>query len=97
MSDKLENTIKDCFDENTFYIADAGDGVSLVGHKTYCKKCKRKILIQLPLFGVPHHFDAIPTCAECLEINDDFKNDHIEIANDLLNWKNESIRDEAQR
>lgn len=87
MPDEIDDLPKDCFDEDTFYIPNAGDGVSLVGHKTQCKKCKRKILVQLPLFGVPHHFDAIPVCGECLEIDDEFKKDHPAIAEDLKLWK----------
>lgn len=84
MSDKLN---KEVFDENSFYIPDVGDGVSLAGHKTQCTKCHRKVLIQLPLFGVPHHFDALCVCANCLEIDSAFKDQYPEIANDLLLWK----------
>jgi hypothetical protein len=82
-----EQQPKDQFDEDTFYIPNAGDGISLVGHKTKCNKCKRKILVQLPLFGVPHHFDAMACCAECLEVDNEFKKGHPEVANDLMRWK----------
>jgi hypothetical protein len=78
---------KDQFDKETFYIPNAGDGVSLVGHKTKCNKCGRKILIQLPLFGAPHHFDALATCGECLELDEAWKKEHPEVAADLIDWK----------
>jgi hypothetical protein len=80
--------MKDQFDENTFYIPDAGDDVTLAGHKTRCPKCNRKILVQLPLFGAPHHFDAMAVCAECLVLNKEWSEEHPEVAADLLKWKN---------
>jgi len=85
--EKIEGQPGDQFDKDTFYIPNAGDGVSLVGHKTKCSKCGRKVLIQLPLFGVPHHFDAMPTCAECLDLDPHWADEHPEIALDLLKWK----------
>jgi hypothetical protein len=78
---------KDQFDEDSFYIPDAGDGISLIGHKKKCIKCGRRILVQLPMFGVPHHFDASVCCCDCLEIDEGFKKEHPEIAEDLAKWK----------
>lgn len=75
--------------EDTFYIPNAGDCVALCGHKTKCSKCDRKILVQLPLIGVPHHMDVIVCCSECLNITEEFKKDHPEVAADLKRWKNE--------
>lgn len=79
---------KPCFDEYTFYIPNVGDGVALAGHKTNCRKCNKKIFVQLPLFGIPHHFDALAVCGECLDIDAEFKKEYPEIAEDLLKWRN---------
>ena len=78
---------RDQFDKDTFYIPDAGDGVSLVGHKTKCNKCERKVLVQLPMFGAPHHLDVLVTCMECLELDEGWKKEHPEVAGDLIDWK----------
>ena len=78
------------FDENAFFIPPNEHGMALCGHKLKCNKCKRKILIQLPLIGVPHHTDAFAVCGECLEIDENFEKLFPELAKNLKEWKEQS-------
>ena len=36
-------------------------------YREKCGKCGRKILVEMLLFGVPHHTGVSVTCASCLE------------------------------
>lgn len=82
MSDKVQVIGDD------FYIPKvSNDGIALCGHKLKCNKCKRKILIQLPVTGIPNHIDAFAVCGECLEIHDEFRELYPELAADLQRWK----------
>ena len=55
--------------------------------KTKCKKCGRKILVEMGLFGVAHHTMVTATCGACLsEIDEAFRQKHPEAAKDIENW-----------
>lgn len=75
-------------DDKVCFIEDAGGCYSLCIHKTQCSKCNKKILVQLPLFGPPHHGDVFVTCGECLKIDKGFKEKYPEIAKNIEEWHN---------
>ncbi len=53
-------------------------------YKTECRKCRRKILVEWALFGIPHQDLIGVTCADCLgEINADFRRERPEAARDI--------------
>ena len=55
---------------------------------TACRKCGRKILVEMGLIGVPHHSWIMVTCAECVQppINDAFRGNHPEAAAEIEKW-----------
>jgi hypothetical protein len=64
----------------------AAFGLTVYGHFAECNKCKRKILVELPLIGVPHHTDVQVTCADCLVVSDVFKTEYPEEAKQIEEW-----------
>jgi len=73
--------------KRTFHIpARPGRGLALCGHFAQCGKCKRKVLVEMPLIGVPHHTDVLVTCADCLVVSDSFKTDFPEQAKQIEEW-----------
>lgn len=58
-------------------------------HKLACRKCGRKILVEIALFGVSHNAEVVATCAECLELSRDFKGKHAKAADDISKWMKE--------
>ena len=55
---------------------------------TACRKCGRKILVEMGLIGVPHHTWVMATCADCLQvpISDAFKERRPEAAAEIEKW-----------
>lgn len=53
-----------------------------------CRKCGRKILVEMGLIGSPHHSWIMATCAECVQtpINDAFKEKHPGAAAEIEKW-----------
>ena len=54
-------------------------------HKLTCK-CGRKILVDSIQCGVDHTISIAATCAECLNLSEEFKNEHSEAAKDIEEW-----------
>jgi len=75
--------------ESTFHIPAAVPGFASMGHLVSCQKCGRKVLVGMGLIGVPHHTNLAITCADCLEIDDEFKQKYPEIAKQIEDWKND--------
>jgi len=61
--------------------------LSVMGHLCKCRKCGRKILVELVLIGVPHHDTPIVTCSECLVLDSEFRNKNPDIAKQLDEWQ----------
>ena len=55
---------------------------------TACRKCGRRILIEMGLVGVPHHSWIMATCAECLPVPlaDGFRKRRPEAAAEIEKW-----------
>lgn len=87
MSKKEQQQVQ--FDETTF-LTPSVDGLALCGHKLKCHTCSRKILVQMVLFGQPHHLDLTVICGECLQVDKDFREQYPELSKDLEDWKNGS-------
>lgn len=73
--------------EKGYYIPAGGGGLATVGEFCECRKCGRKIIVEMGLIGTQHHVGTGVTCADCLEINDKFKQEFPEIAQRIENWK----------
>jgi hypothetical protein len=71
--------------KDTFYIKGKNP---VMGHLATCV-CGRKIVVQLPLIGVPHHRDAYVTCLECMVVDPKFRENNPEIAAQIDGWKND--------
>lgn len=64
----------------------AAFGMTVMGHMVECGKCKRKILVEMPLIGVPHHTGVQVTCGDCLVLADSFRNEYPEQAKQVEEW-----------
>ena len=51
-----------------------------------CPKCHRKILVTMGLIGTTHHIGLEATCADCLEISDNFRTARPDIVERIENW-----------
>ncbi len=59
-------------------------------HKLTCKKCGRKILVEIILMGTSHNAGVLVTCAECLgKLDEKFCKEHPEEAESIKAWINE--------
>ena len=70
------------------YIPATKDKLASVGHLCKCDICGRKIYVSMGLIGTPHHFGVAAMCAECLQIEDGFKQQYPDIAKQIEDWKN---------
>lgn len=68
------------------YAIDGPDGYSLHGTMLECKVCKRKVLLELFVNGTKHHLSETVICAECLHINEEFRDEHPEIVEQIEEW-----------
>ncbi len=79
-------------DDNTYYIegdcTDPTKQMPLIGYLLKCVKCNRKIHVDAILIGVNHTLSVSACCAECLEIRDEFRQDHPDIAEKIDKWIN---------
>ena len=57
-------------------------------YKSACKKCNRKILVEVILIGTNHNSVVISTCADCLELDEtsNFKKENLDAFNDIQKW-----------
>ncbi len=69
--------------DDTYYI---DDGLTVMGHLTACKKCGRKVLVEMGLIGVPHHLGVTVTCGDCLVVPEQFRKGHPEIVSKIERW-----------
>lgn len=76
MTDKADET----------YLIDGDFGLTVMGHLTACHKCGRKILVEMGLFGVPHHTGVSVTCGECLVLSKKFRKEQPEIVAKIESW-----------
>lgn len=76
--------------ENDLYYFKGNDShFASVSHLCQCNKCKRKILVSMGVNGVPHHFGTNVTCADCLEIKEEFKQEYSDFVKRIEDWKAE--------
>lgn len=71
-----------------FYIpANEQSHFPVIGEFRKCNKCERKILVQMGINGTPHHFGTSVTCADCLVIDEDFRQKYPDIVKQIEDWK----------
>lgn len=59
-------------------------------HKLECDTCKRKILVEMIMFGVAHHRRVIVTCAKCVgPLESEYVDGRPEAAKDIKEWLEE--------
>ena len=63
---------------------------SVIGYFLECSKCEKKILVEMILFGPPHHQKPSATCAECLEVMERFRKEQPKITEQIESWAKES-------
>lgn len=57
------------------------DGSDIQGSFLTCRKCGRRILVEIVLCGVSHNTSITATCAQCIgTVNEEFKARHPEAA-----------------
>lgn len=61
-------------------------GMAVMEYLIQCSKCKRKILVEMPMIGVPHHTGISAMCGECLVVADSFKSVYPEQAKEIEEW-----------
>ena len=59
-----------------------------MGEFLSCKKCGRKILVEMGINGTIHHMGTSATCADCIEIPAEFREKFPDIAKQIEEWKN---------
>jgi hypothetical protein len=76
----------DNMNDYTYRLPGKNGGLSVMGHMTACKKCGRKVLVEMGLIGVPHHVGLVVTCGECVEPSEQIRKEHPEIVSKVENW-----------
>jgi hypothetical protein len=61
-----------------------------MGELLACKKCGRKILVEMAINGTIHHMGTSATCADCIEYTDDFREKNPNVVEQIEKWKNEN-------
>lgn len=64
-------------------------GLGYAYYKLRCRKCGRKILVEVSLTGTDHNADVMVNCAECLKehgVDEKFKRKYPKIAEDIQSW-----------
>lgn len=61
-------------------------------YKCQCKKCGRKILVEIGLIGTPHNTEPVVTCAACLVIASQYKEKFPAQAQDIEDWQKQTAR-----
>lgn len=54
--------------------------------KRECRKCGRKILVEIILIGASHNADILVICAECLTISPGYREQHPTEAAEIEAW-----------
>lgn len=55
-------------------------------HLEKCQKCGKKILVMVALCGVSHNVGVYVSCAECLTIDEKYKERHPEEVKRIEEW-----------
>lgn len=57
-------------------------------YKLQCARCSRKILVEMSLFGIPHHTNPSVVCGECIkrQFPKGYKQEHPEAYKDIKEW-----------
>lgn len=72
----------------TYYIPPEKDKpIAAYGEFCQCTKCGRKILVSMGINGTIHHMGLTVTCADCLEVNENFRKDQPQVAKMIDDWK----------
>ena len=79
MSEKARQDEQD----DTYYI---DDDFTVMGHLTACKKCGRKMLVEMALIGAQHHLGVTVTCGACLVVPEQFREEYPEIVSKIERW-----------
>lgn len=72
--------------DETYHIPGANDRLAVRGHLTACRKCGRKILVEMGLIGSTHHVGVTATCGECLMLSEQLRKEQPEIASKVERW-----------
>jgi hypothetical protein len=67
------------------------NGLSVIGYFLKCHQCGKKIVVEAVLNGVNHNVSMSAVCAECVELNDEFKTAQSNIARSIEEFKAENI------
>ena len=62
-------------------------GTGIIGYCLQCKKCHKKIMIELTMIGTSHHLSPVITCAECVSLTEEFQQKHPDITQQIKDWK----------
>lgn len=68
------------------YFIEGSHGFHVAGNMLECFSCKRKILLEVVVNGTQHHSGDTVTCADCLHINEEFRDEHPEIVEQIEEW-----------
>lgn len=72
--------------EESYRIPGTNGRLPVMGHLTACRRCGRKVLVELALIGAPHHVAVMVTCGECLEPSEQMRREHPEIVSAVEKW-----------
>lgn len=84
---KMDNQLTD-----EYYYVEGDDGMGAIGYFLECPHCKKKIMVEMGLFGTPHHHTPSAICADCVKLHESFREKHPELSEKLdkklEEWKN---------
>jgi len=72
--------------DETYYRPRTNNSVAVSGHLTACRKCGRKILVEMGMIGSTHHFGVSATCGECLVLSEQIRKEQPEIVSKIERW-----------
>ena len=61
--------------------------MNIVIYYNKCYVCDREIMIEIVINGTNHNIAVQPTCKECVDLSDEYRARHPDLANEIDEWK----------
>jgi hypothetical protein len=72
--------------DETYYLPRTNNSLAVRGYLTACRKCGRKVLVEMSMIGSTHHVGVAVTCGECLILSDQLRKEQPEIVSKIESW-----------
>ncbi|MCK9458156.1 MAG: hypothetical protein M0R80_00570 [Proteobacteria bacterium] len=68
---------------DSYYIPAPEGGFACQGYLLTCSKCGKKIIVETVINGTNHNVSVMAICADCVELNNKFKEGQPELAKEI--------------